>query len=76
MRGVCVVCEWGGGEGVWVCVCLSVYIYADSRAQKETRSVKRNQELDSMSAKKPGARDRERKSAKFKAQKKSAKAPA
>ncbi len=48
----------------------------DSRARMETESEEVNQGRESKSAKKPEARECERKSAKFKAQKKSEKAPA
>jgi hypothetical protein len=45
-------------------------------ARKETRSAKGKQEHETLSTKKLGAREHECKSAKFKAQKKSVKAPA
>ncbi len=44
-------------------------------ARKETRSAKGKQEHESSSTKMPGAREHECKSVKFKAQKKSVKAP-
>jgi hypothetical protein len=52
---VCFVRTWG--------LCVSLCIYIDSRARKETGRATGSQQRESMSAKKPGAREYERKSA-------------